>query len=128
MTRRRTSTAQNRVVARQLMRSIPKIELEEFRDAIAPMQELADANPETITAEAALDALAALRAHRATLETRLWHLLGVAVLEGTRPVYVASNAQVPQRTLTRHLATGPAAWCGRTLVPDPGRVYGWRAE
>ncbi|MFV8137455.1 hypothetical protein ACNQR7_07775 [Mycolicibacterium senegalense] len=128
MTRRRTPTAQNRVVARELMRSIPKTELEEFRNVIAPMQELAEAAPETITAEAAMDALAALRAHRPVLEARLWHLLGLAVLEGTRPVYVASNAQVPQRTLTRHLATGPAAWCGRALVPDPSRVYGWRAE
>ncbi|SKR41503.1 Uncharacterised protein [Mycobacteroides abscessus subsp. abscessus] len=126
--RRRTPTAQNRVVARELMRSIPKTELEEFRDVIAPMQELAEAAPETITAEAAMDALAALRAHRPVLEARLWHLLGAAVLEGVPPTYVAANAHVAQRTLTRHLATGPAQWCGKVLVADPRRVYGWRAE
>lgn len=128
MTRRRTPTDENRTVARQLMREVPKQELKEFTAVIAPMQDLADADPESVTAEAALEALAALREHRPVLDARLWHLLGTAVLEGTRPVYVAANAHVPQRTLTRHLATGPATWCGRPLVPDPGRVYGWRAE
>lgn len=128
MTRRRTPTAQNRTVARELMRQISWRELEEFRDVIAPMQTLADvADPATVTADAALEALADLRAHRRVLEARLWHLLGLAVLEGTRPVYVASNAGVPQRTLSRHLSAGPAAWRGRALVADLRSLYGWRA-
>lgn len=128
MTRRRTSTDQNRRVARELMREIPKRELREFTSVIAPMEALADADPEAATAEAALEALAALRTHRPLMEARLWHLLGAAVLEGIRPAYVASNAGVPQRTLSRHLAESPATWCGRTLVSDPLRTYGWRAE
>lgn len=128
MTRRRTPNDQNRRVARELMREIPKRELAEFTAVIAPMQDLADADPESVTAEAALEALAALREHRPVLDARLWHLLGLAVLEGVRPAYVASNSGVPQRTLSRNLATGPAAWCGRVLVSDPHRVYGWRSE
>ncbi|WP_026256260.1 hypothetical protein [Mycobacterium sp. 155] len=128
MTRRRAPTAQNRVIAKELMREIPRRELQEFTDAIAAMEALADADPEDVTAEAALDALAALRSHRPLLDARLWHLLGLAVLEGTRPAYVASNAKVPSRTLTRHLAESPAAWCGRVLVADPRRAYGWRTE
>ncbi len=128
MTRRRTPTEQNRTVARELMRQIPRRELDEFRDVIAPMQTLAEAaDPATVTADAALGALAELRTHRRVLEARLWHLLGLAVLEGTRPAYVASNAGVPQRTLGRHLANGPAAWCGRVLAVDPRSPYGWRA-
>lgn len=128
MTRRRNPTTQNRVIARRLMVEIPQTELKELAEAIAPMEALADADPETVTTEAALEALAALRAHRPVLDARLWHLLGLAVLDGTRPAYVSSNSGVPQRTLSRHLAAGPAQWCGRVLVADPRRTYGWRAE
>ncbi|WP_078315375.1 hypothetical protein [Mycobacterium sp. D16Q16] len=127
MTRRRTATAQNREVARGLMRQVATAELKEFRDAVAALQALAEADPATVTAEAVLGAFAELRAHRCVLERRLDHLFGLAVLEGVPAREVARATGIPPRTLTRRLAGTPAVWVGAKLFPAPYSAWGWHA-
>lgn len=127
MTRRGTATEQNRRVARELMQKVAATELAEFRDAVAALQALADADPDAAAADAVLDAFAAVRSHRATLERRLDMLLGLAVLEGVTVREVARTTGIPTRTLTRRLASTPAAWVGKKLVPAPYSAWGWSA-
>lgn len=123
MTRRGTATAQNRDVARELMQKVAATELSEFRDAVAALQALDPAAP----VDAVLDAFAAVRDHRATLDRRLDHLLGLSVLEGVTVREVARTTGIPTRTLTRRLAGTPAAWTGQRLVPAPYSAWGWSA-
>lgn len=123
MTRRGTATAQNRSVARELMQKVAEKELVEFRGAVAALQALDPGAP----AEDALDAFAEVRAHRAGLDRRLDHLLGLAVLEGVPVREVARTTGIPTRTLTRRLARTPAAWAGRRLAPAPYSAWGWTA-
>lgn len=128
MTRRRTATAQNRTVARELMQKVAAKELAEFRGAVADLEALAETDPGTMTAEATLDAFAQLRGHRAVLERRLDSLLGLAALEGVPVREVARVTGIPTRTLTRRLAGTPAGWVGRTLTPAPYSAWGWHAD
>lgn len=125
MTRRRTTTEQNRNVARELMRKVAAKELVEFRDAVAALQALAGADPAEVTAERVLDAFAAVREHRAVLDRRLDALLGLAVLEGVPVREIARATGIPARSLSRRLAGTPAAWVGQTLHPAPYSAWGW---
>lgn len=122
MTRHRSATTQNKMVARELMQKVVATELAEFRDAVAALQALAETDA---CAEEVLDAFAAVRAHRAVLERRLYHLLGLAVLEGIPVREVARTTGIPARTLTRRLVRTPAAWTGHRLVPAPYSAWGW---
>lgn len=122
MTRRRTATEQNRRVARELM---AEVAAKEFRDAVAALQALAEADPGEVTADAVLDAFATVRAHRGVLDRRLDHLLGLAVLEGVPVREVARTTGIPTRTLSRRLAGTPADWVGCRLAPAPYSRWGW---
>lgn len=127
MTRRGTATEQHRNVATELMAVVAAKELSEFRDAVAALQALGKADPDAASPEAVLDAFAAVRAHRATLDRRLDMLLGLAVLEGVPVREVARTTGIRPRTLSRRLAGTPAAWVGQRLSPAPYSAWGWHA-
>jgi hypothetical protein len=120
MTRRATATPENRVVARELMARVAAAEVRDAEPLIASLSQTTD--PEQM-----LDALAALRAHRAQVDTRIDALLGLCVLEGAPVGQIAGQAGIKPRTLTRRLAGTPAAWVGRDLTADPrAHPWGWR--
>lgn len=122
MTRHRSATTQNKMVARELMQKVAATELKEFAVAVGALQALAETDA---SAEEVLDAFAAVREHRAVLERRLDALLGLAVLEGVPIREVARTTGIPARTLTRRLSGTPAAWVGHRLVPAPYSAWGW---
>lgn len=95
-----------------------------YAKALTPMHTLSKRS--TITPAEVIDALRQLREASAQIETLQYTALGAAVLAGTEMGTVASRTGIAPRTLTRHLAHGPAALRGREVVWDPTSPHGWR--
>jgi hypothetical protein len=128
MTRHQAATAQNRAVARELMKRIAAAALRESTAAVERLEAVVATDPAEVSVDEVLAALAAIRRNRRVLDGRIRHLLGAAVLEGAPVRSIARTAHVPVRTMSRWLAGTPAQWRGRVLVSDARCAYGWCAE
>lgn len=120
----RKPTGTNRVAGAEIQKRTLGELREAYTEALQPMQKLSQR--EHITAGQAVDALRQLRGAAQHIEKLQYTALGAAVLTGTEIGTIAKHTGIAPRTLTRHLAHGPAALRGRELVWDPTAPHGWR--
>lgn len=126
MSRYRIPTASNQYAGVDLQRRFLRQLREEYIDALAPLQELAQRS--NISPAEAVEALHQLRAATAEIERLQFAALGAAVLAGATITDIAARTGISRRTLTRHLASTAARLRGREIVPDPTSPHGWRSR
>lgn len=120
----RKPTGTNRHAGADIQRRILAELRTVYAKALTPMHELSKCS--RITPAEAINALRQLREASAELEKLQYTALGAAVLAGTEMGSIAKRTGIAPRTLTRHLAQGPASLRGRELVWDPTSPHGWR--